>query len=261
MHTSSLPKPLALVACGLFLAGTPGCQFLQQAAGILSSLQGPGAATPGFAGASLGGMNPGGIPGLSTPGVSAPSPSSGVSPPGSATSIQDFQQRYGFQVTGSAATPENLARLAQACEYYDAQRHLQNLQRVELADKGGPLAGTAGLWQSNGLGAAITLYAFQEAGQSGNVINRHSAVHELGHHVCELTGQGGFTQQLDQNIQASPQPLPTRYAGTQTAELRAETVATLLNGNVERPPGFLPNYQPSPQLVQQIRSEFPKTSI
>jgi hypothetical protein len=255
------PKTAALATCALVLVATPGCQFLQQLMGMASSLQGGGLPIPGFQGASLGGSNLGGVPNLGAAGVTSPSPSSGVSPPGSAATIQGIQQRYGFQVGGSAATAENLARLEKACQYYDAQKHLQGLQSVELIDKGGPLAGTAGLWSTNGMGASIKLYAFAEPGAAGNVINTHAAVHELGHHVCELTGQGAFTPQLDQNIQASPQPVPTRYAATQTSELRAETVATLLNGGVERPPGFLANYQPAPALVQQIRAEFPRTSL
>lgn len=259
-----LSRPLALGACALALAGAPGCQQLQQFAALASALQGAAGAgvgaSPGFAGASLGTGPLGATPSLTGPGVTTPSPASGVTPPGAAASVQDFQQRYGFQVTGSGATPENLRRLALACEYYDPQRHLQALRQVELVDRGGPADGVAGLWQSDGSSGQVTLYAFSEGGP-GNTILTHAAVHELGHHVCELTGRGSFTPQLEQNIQASPQPIPTQYAGSSDSELRAETVATLLHGGVERPPGYLANYQPSPALLQQVRGEFPRTSL
>jgi hypothetical protein len=173
-------------------------------------------------------------------------------------------QRYGVSVTGSGATSENLTRLEEGLRYYNASQHLRGLRRIELVDSlttpTGVPQGVLGVWIPEAGGAVIKLFAGQALGTRGRVIDRHSVVHELAHHVCEGS-QPQFGQRLLQVAQGGVQPVPTEYAMTSNAEFQAEVTSTHLRGPAQTIPGYRYDYRPAPALVSLVRQNFARTAI
>lgn len=273
----ALVLPLALAGCGGSVVDEQGNQ--------LGSFQvvdnGNGTATvkltpTGGCGGQGGDFEPAGTtppaappPNLNGPGNSGESPSAPVVGEDVQGEVNRIAQEYGFRVSGSAVTRQNLQNLLDGISVYP-RSHYDQLAQVELIDRGRPIGSgdVAGTWagpsarRSNlprgrtfDTQVGIRLYAFRPRAGGASQIFSYAATHEFGHHVNELEDGTTFGRDFYNALSQSSGPFATPYARSNDADFVAEGLSVMLLGNQARPLGPIePSFNPSPQarsLVQQ----------
>ncbi len=233
----------SLVAPLLFASGC------RQIMAVLGSLLGGGAGG-GFNGAGTGGGGLGSLPGL-LGGAGGPlSPSSSLPPPTqSAAQVQEILQRYGIQVTGSGATPENVDTLLQGMQHYNAE-HFRGLRQFDIPSV--PSHNLNGLWQSSGGSAKITLWAHTSRRKQ---VSRHTVTHEIGHHASLFSRGEVLGQPLSNALGNGENAFPRDYARTNWREKVADNLAFILLGpQSEMRPAS--SWRPTQQAMDLISGEF-----